>query len=166
MPAVKKSAPPAKAGPASKPSKVPPPTPPKPPAEPAFTVAGFAKVTGCDRHTIAKRLAELGADPVGKSKRQGAGEYSLRDLVKAASLSTDADEQRLRKTTAEAERIELANARSRGELVEIAAVKKLGERVMIALRSRVLALPLTDEEKDRCLAELRGLGEMDWSREG
>lgn len=166
MPAVKKSGPPAKAGAAPKPPKVTPPKPPAAPADPTFTVAGFAKVTGCDRHTIGKRLAELGAEPVGKSKRQRADEFTLRDLVKAASLSTDADEQRLRKTTAEAERIELANARSRGELIEIASVKKLGERVMIALRSRVLALPLTDEEKDRCLAELRGLGDMDWSREG
>jgi phage terminase Nu1 subunit (DNA packaging protein) len=166
MPAVKKPVPKAPPAKPPKPSKVPPPKPPKPDADPVFTVAGFAKVAGVDRHTIAKRLAELGAEPVGKSKRQRADEFTLRDLVKAASLSTDADEQRLRKTTAEAERIELANARSRGELIEIASVKKLGERVMIALRSRVLALPLTDEEKDRCLAELRQLGEMDWSREG
>ena len=51
-------------------------------------------------------------------------------------------------------------------MVEIAAVKKLGEKVMIALRNRILAMPLTDEEKDRCLGELLSLADMDWSREG
>ncbi|MCW1921306.1 terminase small subunit [Luteolibacter arcticus] len=138
---------------------------PKAEADPAFTVAAFSKATGCDRHTIAARLASLGAEPVGKSRTQSAGKFSLRDLVKAASLSTDADEMRLRKTTAETEKLELANARARGEWAEIAAVKKLGERVTVAIRSRILSMPLTDEEKDRCLLELRSLGEMDWSRE-
>lgn len=138
---------------------------PKAEQDPAYTVAAFSKATGCDRHTIAGRLASLGAESVGKARKQNAGTYSLRDLVKAASLSTDADEMRLRKTTAETEKLELANARARGETVAIAAVNKLGERVMVAVRSRILAMPLTDDEKDRCLLELRSLGEMDWSRE-
>jgi phage terminase Nu1 subunit (DNA packaging protein) len=133
--------------------------------DPTYTVAGFAKVTGCDRHTIQKRLTELSAEPVAKSKGQGAGKFSLRDLVKAASLSTDADEMRLRKTTAETEKLELANARARGEMVEVAAVKKLGERVMIAIRQRLLNMPLTDEEKDACLRELMDLAKIDWTRE-
>lgn len=134
------------------------------PADPIFTVARFSQLTGCDRHTLVKRLAESGAESVGKSKRQGAGEFSLRDLVKAASVLSDADEMRMRKLTAEAEKTELQNARSRGELVEIASVKKLGEKVFVALRSKILNLPLTDEEKDKCLAELMALGKTDWSR--
>jgi hypothetical protein len=138
---------------------------PKVEADPAFTVAAFAKFTGCDRHTIVKRLAELGAEPVGKSRTQSAGTYSLRDLVRAASMATEADEMRLRKTTAETEKLELANARARGEMVEVAAVKKLGERVMVALRQRVLAMPLTDEEKDTCLREIMELAKIDWTRE-
>jgi hypothetical protein len=37
---------------------------------------------------------------------------------------------------------------------------------MVAIRNRLLNMPLTDEEKDRCLKELLDLGKLDWSREG
>jgi hypothetical protein len=127
----------------------------------AFTVARFAILTGLDRHSLATRLAELKADPVGKVAQ--AATYSLRDLVRA-TIGGDIEAEKLRKTKEEADKLALANSRSRGELVEIAAVKRLGEKIMIALRNRILAMPLTDEEKDRCLVELMGLASLDWSR--
>jgi phage terminase Nu1 subunit (DNA packaging protein) len=129
----------------------------------SLTIARFAQLTGFDRHTLASRLSELKAQPVGRVVQ--AATYSLRDLVKAA-LGGDIEAERLRKTREEADKLELANARTRGEIVEISSVKKLGEKVMVALRNRILAMPLTDEEKDRCLEELRSLATMDWSREG
>lgn len=79
--------------------------------------------------------------------------------------NADLDAERLRKTTEEADKLALANARSRGELVEVAAVKKLGEKVMVAIRSRIMQFPLSDDEKDKLLTELLSLGKMDWSRD-
>lgn len=76
----------------------------------------------------------------------------------------DIDAERLRKTTEEADKLAIANARSRGELVEIAAVTRLGQNVLIAVRNRILNMPLTDDEKDSCLRELLELKNMDWSR--
>ena len=77
----------------------------------------------------------------------------------------DADYERARKDKEMADKLALANSRARGELVEIAAVKKLGEKVMVAIRNRLLNMPLTDEEKDRCLLELLALDRIDWTRD-
>ncbi len=77
--------------------------------------------------------------------------------------SGDIEAERLRKTKEEADKLELHNARTRGELVEIAAVKKLGERVMIAIRSKILNFPITDDEKDALLRELMTINKIDWT---
>jgi hypothetical protein len=139
---------------------------PKPAFEPVgYTVARFSQLAGFDRHALAARVQEMDLQPVGKSDGQGADLYSIRDLVRAV-LGGDIEAEKLRKTREEADRLALMNARSRGELVEIAAVKKLGEKVMIAIRNRLLNMPLTDDEKDRCLLDLMELDKIDWSREG
>jgi len=127
-----------------------------------FSVSRFSAVVACDRHELARKLALSGVKPDGGDGR--GMEYGLRDLINA-HMGGDIRREQLRKTTEEADRLALANARSRGELVEIASVKKLGEKVMIAVRNRILNMPLTDEEKDRCLIELLDLGKLDWSRE-
>jgi phage terminase Nu1 subunit (DNA packaging protein) len=139
---------------------------PKPAIEPeGYTVARFAQLAGFDRHTIGARIEEMKIQPVGKTVAQAAALYAIRDLVRAI-LGGDIEAEKLRKTREEADKLALANARSRGELVEIASVKKLGEKIMVAIRNRLLNMPLTDEEKDRCLKELLDLGKLDWSREG
>lgn len=138
---------------------------PKPAPESAgYTVARFAQLTGMDRHTLASRISEMGLVPVAKSTLQNADLYTIRDLVRAV-LGGDIEAERLRKTREEADKLALANSRARGELVEIAAVKKLGEKVMVAIRNRILNMPLTDEEKDKCLMELMALDRIDWSRD-
>jgi hypothetical protein len=139
---------------------------PKPAVEPAgYTIARWCQLAGFDRHTLASRISEMKIEAVGKSAGQAADLYSIRDLVRAI-LGGDIEAEKLRKTREEADKLALANARSRGELVEIASVKKLGEKIMVAIRNRLLNMPLTDEEKDRCLTELMDLGKLDWSREG
>ena len=139
---------------------------PKPKIEPdGYTVARFAQLVGFDRHTLVSRIEEMRLQPVGKTTAQAASIYTVRDLVKAI-LGGDIEAEKLRKIREEADKLALQNARSRGETVEIASVKKLGEKVMVAIRNRILNMPLTDEEKDRCLRELLDLGRLDWSREG
>lgn len=153
---------PPKNSPAPKPAK----RGPKPVAEPiGYTVARFSQLAGFDRHALAERIQEMRAQPVGKSAAQGADLYSVRDLVRAL-LGGDIEAERLRKTREEADKLALANSRSRGELVEVQAVKRLGEKVMAAVRNRILAMPMTDDEKDDCLRELLSLSDMDWTREG
>jgi phage terminase Nu1 subunit (DNA packaging protein) len=131
-----------------------------------WTIAQWCRECGGDRHEFTRKVSAADIKPVAKAegRAKGADLYRVRDLLKA-TLGGDHEAEKLRKTREEADRLALANARSRGELVEIAAVKKLGEKVMIALRNRVLNMPLTDEEKDRCLIELMELGKLDWSRE-
>lgn len=132
------------------------------------TVAEWAREIGFDRHALMKRIVEMEIEPSGKvekGKAAGSDLYRVRDLFKAA-LGGDIEAERLRKTREEADKLGLQNARSRGEVVEIQAVKKLGEKVLIAVRNRILNMPLTDEEKDSCLKELMDLGKLDWSREG
>ncbi|MCX6880878.1 MAG: hypothetical protein NTW21_44825 [Verrucomicrobia bacterium] len=131
----------------------------------AFTVAKFAQLSGQDRHELAARLQTAKARPAGKSAGQGADLFSLRDLVRAACTSGELHAARLAKITSETLRLDLQNARSQGELVEIGKVTRLGQRVLIAVRNRILAFPLTDDEKDACLRELLALKDMDWSRD-
>jgi hypothetical protein len=133
------------------------------PGSDSYTPARFCELVGAGRHDVQKRLEAAEVKPVG-STSQGGRLYRLRDLVQAL-LGGDIEAEKLRKTKEEADKLELANARTRGELVEIAAVKRLGEKVTVAIRNRLLAMPLTDEEKDRCLAELLELAKLDWSRE-
>lgn len=130
-----------------------------------YTVARFSQLVGFDRHALATRVQEMDLQPAGKSEAQGADLYSIRDLVRAV-LGGDIEAEKLRKTREEADKLALQNSRTRGELVEIASVKKLGEKVMIAIRQRILNMPLTDDEKDKCLTELLNLKDLDWSREG
>lgn len=129
----------------------------------SFTPSRFAALVGTDRQELARKLAVNEASPVAVDGR--GEEYSLKDLVNA-HMGGDIKREQLRRTKEEADKLALQNSRSRGELVEIASVKKLGEKVMIAIRQRILNMPLTDDEKDKCLTELLNLKDMDWSREG
>jgi hypothetical protein len=131
----------------------------------ALTVAEWCRETGTERHSVMKRLTEAKAQPVGDAAGRAAGAklYRIGDLYRAIG-GGEYEAERLRKTREEADKLALANSRARGELVEIAAVKKLGEKVMVAIRNRLLNMPLTDEEKDKCLAELMGLEKIDWTR--
>ena len=156
---------------------------PKPKAAPPSSAAG--KAPTADLASLAKlfnltaaRLQQLAKD--GVIIRAARGRYdlwpSIRNYIKFLQErrlnqweekdenQTDLRREQLRRTKEEADKLALQNARARGELVEISAVKKLGEKVMVAMRNRILAMPLTDEEKDKCLLEILALEEIDWSR--
>jgi phage terminase Nu1 subunit (DNA packaging protein) len=134
------------------------------PESDTYTVAKFCQIAGFDRHTLAARIQEMGIEPAGKSYRQNADIYRLRDLVRAV-LGGDIEAERLRKTREEADRLAIANARSRGETIEISTVKKLGEAVFIQVRNKILSFSITAEEQDALLIALLKLSEIDWDRE-
>jgi hypothetical protein len=131
-----------------------------------MTVAEWCRETGGERHGLMKKLAEMRVAPAGDAKGRAAGAklYTVGDLYRAMG-GGEYEQERIRKTREEADKLELANMRTRGETVEIAAVKKLGERVMVAIRQKILGFQITDDEKDSMLIELMSLKNMDWDRE-
>ncbi len=78
---------------------------------------------------------------------------------------TDIKREQLRRTKEEADKLELQNARTRGELIEVGVVEKLMQACFTVHRTRILNFPLTDEEKQACLADLLELKKIDWERE-
>jgi hypothetical protein len=72
--------------------------------------------------------------------------------------------QTLRKITEEADKLALQNDKTRGNLVEIEAVIAHFQGLFIALRARILASSLTDEEKDELLNDLRRLKSGEFSK--
>lgn len=127
---------------------------------PRMTASAFSRAVGADRHQLSKKLAELKSRPVGK--KNGGELFTLRDLVQA-HVGGDERAERIRKLRAESERLEIQNARSHGELVEVVQVKKLGQQVMSAIKQKIMSFPISDGEKDKLLADLLSLREMNFS---
>ena len=142
----------------------------KSPTVPVSTLAKLFNLTSV-------RVQQLAAD--GIIQKSGRGKYDLWPSVRAyiAYLQerkvnqwdsdtddpTEIKKQQLRRTKEEADKLELANARTRGELVEVSKVKRLGEQVMSGIKTKILNMPLTDDEKDKCLRDLLSLKDLDYS---
>jgi len=78
---------------------------------------------------------------------------------------TELKKHQLRRTKEEADKLELQNARTRGELVEVSRVKQLGEQVMSGIKAKILNMPLTDDQKDKCLRDLLSIKDLDFKEE-
>ena len=142
----------------------------KSPTVPVSTLAKLFNLTSV-------RVQQLAAD--GIIQKSGRGQYDLWPSVRAyiaylqerkvnqwdsdTADPTEIKKQQLRRTKEEADKLELANARTRGELVEVAKVKRLGEQVMSGIKTKILNMPLTDDEKDKCLRDLLSLKDLDYS---
>jgi phage terminase Nu1 subunit (DNA packaging protein) len=144
----------------------------KSPSVPVSTLAKLFNLTSV-------RIQQLASD--GVVKRTARGRYdlwtSIRNYIeylqerKVNQWDSDEDnpteikKQQLRRTKEEADKLELQNARTRGELVPVFKVKRMGEQVMSAIKTKLLNMPLTDDEKDKCLRDLLSLNELDFSDE-
>ena len=142
----------------------------KSPTVPVSTLAKLFNLTSV-------RVQQLAAD--GIIQKSGRGQYDLWPSVRAyiaylqerkvnqwdsdTADPTELKKQQLRRTKEEADKLELANARTRGELVEVSKVKRLGEQVMSGIKTKILNMPLTDDEKDKCLRDLLSLKDLDYS---
>lgn len=118
-------------------------------------MAAAADEFGVDRHSLAKRIKTTGIEP-GPD-----GMFSTFDMGRA--VYGDLHGEQLRKTREEADKLALANEKERGNLVETAAVYKALEGVFVAVRQKILASSLLEEEKDELLNELRGLKDRDFT---
>jgi hypothetical protein len=74
--------------------------------------------------------------------------------------------ERLRKLKEEADKVALENDKTRGKLVDIEAVYRHFQGIYVALRARILASNLDDQEKDEILNDLRRLKARDVSEPG
>jgi len=140
---------------------------------PSVTVSTLAKLF----NLTSVRIQQLAAD--GVVIRSARGRYELWQSVKNyieylqerkvnqwdsdEDNPTEIKKHQLRRTKEEADKLELANARTRGELVEVAKVKRLGEQVMSGIKTKILNMPLTDDEKDKCLRDLLSMKDLDYS---
>ena len=87
----------------------------------------------------------------------------LFNLTSVRINPSDIKKEQLRRMKEEADKLELQNSRTRGELVLVAKVKRMGEQVMSAIKTKILNMPLTDDEKDKCLRDLLSLSDLDFS---
>lgn len=110
---------------------------------------------GLNPRTIAARISTSGV-VAGRD-----GKYSTAEIHKA--ICGDYEAERLRKTREEADKIALENEKTRGGLVEIEAVYRHFSGLFVALRAKILASSLTDDEKDQILNDLRGIKARDCS---
>jgi phage terminase Nu1 subunit (DNA packaging protein) len=129
---------------------------------PSVTVSTLAKLF----NLTSVRIQQLAAD--GVVIRSARGRYELWQSVKnyieyLQERKVNQWDSQLRRTKEEADKLELANARTRGELVEVAKVKRLGEQVMSGIKTKILNMPLTDDEKDKCLRDLLSMKDLDYS---
>jgi hypothetical protein len=129
--------------------------------------ADLARLLGVSRQRLQYHLRQRGfpkRDAAGRWPVAGALAYARaagltpdRPGAPAADAETDGTTlyaERLRKTREEADKLALENARMRGELVETESVYRHFEAVFVALRQKILACGLLDEEKDELLNEL------------
>lgn len=75
---------------------------------------------------------------------------------------TELKRQQLRRTKEEADKLELLNAKTRGELVSVEKVKRAGEKIMSAIKTKILNMPMRDEDKDSCLRDLLRLEDLEY----
>lgn len=121
-----------------------------------WTVSRGEAEFGIGRDTLSKRLHTLGEQPGDD------GRYSTRQICSAVFGDTAAEKARLARE--QADRVAMDNAERRRELIAVADAQRIAGRYVFAARQRILALALSDEEKNAILAELRRLAEEDFTR--
>ena len=118
-----------------------------------LTALAASREFHADRRTLQRKLAEAEIEP-GADER-----FSIFDVFSALSCSSrvahEVEKQRL--TKAQADTLELRLEQERGELISIDYAFGRIENIGIAIRRIIVSSPLSQNEKDQILAELRRL---------
>jgi hypothetical protein len=130
-----------------------------------WTINSLSEETGLDRRTIKKILKDTAPNDVdGKNEF-----YKMVDFVRALveyhkpDNSSDAlEREKVRKTAAEADILEVERARIRNEVIETETVFRVIENRDIAIRRTILTSELSDERKDAILRELQRVTVQDF----
>jgi phage terminase Nu1 subunit (DNA packaging protein) len=111
-----------------------------------------------DRRTLARRLSENQIAP-------GEGGYSILQCHRACF--GDIDEEKLRLTKEQADKLGLENQMRRGELVEVRVVAESINRAIGSIRGYVLGLThLPEEDRDEILLKCKALYESAFGNPG
>lgn len=103
--------------------------------ETTYSLSELAKLCALDRATVKKRLEGVEPQPGAK----GAKLYTLKQAVPALVNNDDElDRERLRKTTAEADRLELQLRRDRGEVLPVKEVRDYLQDLFKRLQQRTV----------------------------
>jgi hypothetical protein len=111
---------------------------------------------GINRRTVRRRLVAAGL-PIGKGKS-----YTLKQIFDAlaghdADVLAAIDRERLRKLTAESERIELDVAKASGEMLEMDKVQAVWAEWLIPLKQALWHFDAPESVRRGWLAELRDI---------
>lgn len=108
------------------------------------------------RDTLSRRLHQLGEQP------NDAGTYSTHQII--AAVFGDAGAEKARLAREQADRVAFDNAQKRGEFIAVVDAVRLARRYVHAVRQKIVALTITEEEKQTILAELRRLADENFTK--
>ena len=118
-----------------------------------WTLFRAAQEFGLHRDTLKKRLLGAGLSP--DEDRV----YSTRQICTAIYGDSHSEKTRLSKE--QADKTALDNAERRKELIRVDDALEIVQRFCYAIRQKVVAANLSDEEKNRILKEIQRLAECD-----
>lgn len=99
-----------------------------------------------DRKTLSGRLRQAGIDP-------GAdGKFTTVQIVRA--IYSDLESERIRKTRAEADQVEMENAEKAGKLIDAEDWSRRWAPMFASITRLIRTSELTDDKKDSVLNEL------------
>lgn len=102
-----------------------------------------------DRKTLSGRLRQAGIDP-GPD-----GKFTTVQIVRA--IYSDLESERIRKTRAEADQVEMENAEKAGKLINAEDLWAWWSPVLAGIKRVIQTSKMTDDEKDAILTELAKL---------
>lgn len=108
------------------------------------------------RDTLKNKLVEIGEEA------DTTGRYTTAQITKA--VFGDTHQQRLRKTTEEADKLELENRRTRGETIDVSDAIELTQRFCFAIRQKIILSPLPPEDQRAIIDDIRSMAKLDFSQ--
>ena len=108
---------------------------------------------GLDRKTLRKRIRQAGIEP-GQD-----GKFSIRQMCEV--VFGDLTTERLRKTRAERELLEIELAKTRNEVIHRERLFEFLQNIFIAVKSKITSSHLSEAEQNAILNDLVSLKDAD-----
>ena len=124
-----------------------------------WSINALADETGMDRRTIKKILQDVPPSDIVAENPV----YRLKDFIDAIVLRErgggegELEKERIRKTRAEADILEVERARVRNEVIEVDVALHVIENRDVAIRRIIITSKLSKEEQDSILHELQSI---------
>lgn len=116
-----------------------------------WTMEQAAAEFGLNPRTLSARIKQLSIVPGTDSK------FSTKEMARA--VFGDLEMERIRKTSAEADQIEMENKEARGDLVNVEEFCKDYDRVLLGMKRIIKSSKLPEADQDDILVELASFHE-------